>query len=94
MCERDVNKAPHNTTASLMAKITEVMATLPRATVMLACKRINRRNFISVVEPMQEHGKGCGPPHSSECSGRISLICVHYCKYYSNFITENTEMAG
>jgi hypothetical protein len=43
VCERDVNKAPHNTAASLMAKITEVMATLPRATVSLACKRFRRR---------------------------------------------------
>jgi hypothetical protein len=28
VCERDINKAPHNTAASLMAKIMEVMANL------------------------------------------------------------------
>ncbi len=39
VCEQEVNKAPHNTAASLMAKITEVMANLPRAMVAKACKR-------------------------------------------------------
>ena len=43
VCERDVNKAPYNTAASLTAKITEVMANLPRATVAKACKRFRPR---------------------------------------------------
>ena len=32
VCERDVNRAPHNTGASMMAKIMEVMGILPRET--------------------------------------------------------------
>jgi hypothetical protein len=46
--ERDVNKAPHNTAASLIVKATEVMTTLLRATMALACKRFRRR-----IEPMR-----------------------------------------
>jgi hypothetical protein len=48
VCEWDVNKAPHNAAASLMAKITEVMANLPRTTVAKACKRFQPR--IKAVE--------------------------------------------
>jgi hypothetical protein len=43
VCEWDVNKARHNTAASLMAKITEVMANLPRSTMAKACKRFRLR---------------------------------------------------
>jgi hypothetical protein len=43
ICERDVNKAPHNTATSLMAKITELMASLLRATVAKACKHFRLR---------------------------------------------------
>jgi hypothetical protein len=39
ICERDVNRNPHNTAASLKAEITEVMANLPRDTVVKACRR-------------------------------------------------------
>jgi hypothetical protein len=41
--ERDVNRIPHDTAASLKAKITEVMANLPRATVAKACRRLHHR---------------------------------------------------
>jgi hypothetical protein len=49
VCELDVNKVPHNTAALLIAKITEVMATLPRASVALA-SRLSRRSIEAVVE--------------------------------------------
>jgi hypothetical protein len=49
VCERDVNKVPHNTAASLMAKITEVMANLPRDTLAKACRRFRQR-IEAVVE--------------------------------------------
>jgi hypothetical protein len=39
ICEQDINKAPHNTVASLVAKIMEVMANLPRDTMEKLCKR-------------------------------------------------------
>ncbi len=48
-CEREVNKAPHNTAASLVAKIKEVMANLPRDTVAKACRRFRHR-IEAVVE--------------------------------------------
>jgi hypothetical protein len=47
--EGDVNKAPHNTATSLMAKIMEVMANLLRATVAKACKRF-RPHIKAVVK--------------------------------------------
>ena len=43
VCEQEVNKAPHNTLASLQAKITEVMGSLPRDTVAKACRRFRHR---------------------------------------------------
>ncbi len=46
MCERDT---PHNTATLLMAKITEVMANLPRGTVAKACKRF-QLHIKAVVE--------------------------------------------
>ncbi len=49
VCERDVNRGPHNTRASLMAKITEVMGSLPRDTVGKACRRFRHR-IEAVVE--------------------------------------------
>ncbi len=49
VCERDVNRAPHNTLASLRSKITEVMASLSRDTVVTACKRFRNR-IEAVVE--------------------------------------------
>jgi hypothetical protein len=47
--ERDVNKPPHNTAASLVAKITEVMVNLPRDTVAKTCRRFCQR-IEAVVE--------------------------------------------
>jgi hypothetical protein len=47
VCEFDVNKLTHNSAALLMAKITEVMANLPRTIVALACKQF--RHCILVV---------------------------------------------
>ncbi len=38
--EREVNKQPHNTLASLRAKISEVMAYKDREVVIHACKRL------------------------------------------------------
>ena len=38
-----MNRAPHNTAASLMSKITEVMGNLPRDTVAKACRRFRSR---------------------------------------------------
>jgi DNA-binding Lrp family transcriptional regulator len=49
ICERDVNKVPHSTAASLMAKISEVMANLPRHTVAKSCRRFRGR-IEAVVE--------------------------------------------
>jgi hypothetical protein len=49
VCERDVNRSPHNTAASLKEKITDVMANLPRDTVAKACRRFRRR-IEAVVE--------------------------------------------
>ena len=43
VCEREVNKRPHSTKASLKAKITEVMASLDKAMVASACKRFRSR---------------------------------------------------
>jgi hypothetical protein len=43
VCERDVNKAPHNNVASLVTKIKEVVASLPRDTVAKACRRFRQR---------------------------------------------------
>jgi hypothetical protein len=37
VCEREVNKQPHNTMASLKAKISEVMADIERKVVIRAC---------------------------------------------------------
>jgi hypothetical protein len=47
--ERDVNRSPHNTAASLKAKITDVMANLPRDTMAKACRRFRQR-IEAVVE--------------------------------------------
>jgi len=49
--EQDVNRAPCNTVASLMAKITEVMDNLPRDTMGKASKR-----FCSRIEAVVEAG--------------------------------------
>ena len=49
VCERDVNRAPHNTGASMMAKIMEVMGNLTRVTVAKACQR-----FCSWIEAVTE----------------------------------------
>jgi hypothetical protein len=49
MCERDIDKVPHNTAASLMAKLAEVMANLPRATVANTYKRFRR--YIEALVP-------------------------------------------
>lgn len=43
VCEREVNKRPHNTKDSLMAKITEVMANLNKTMVSSACQRFRSR---------------------------------------------------
>jgi hypothetical protein len=43
VCEQDINKAPHNTVTSLVAKIMEVMANLPRDTMEKVCKRFHRK---------------------------------------------------
>ena len=48
-CEVLVNKAPHNTSGSLMAKIKEVMADLDRDTVARACRSLRPR-LEAVVE--------------------------------------------
>ena len=37
--EREVNKQPHNTQASLKAKISEVMTNIERENVILTCQR-------------------------------------------------------
>jgi hypothetical protein len=50
VCEQEVNKAPHNTAASLVAKITEVMANLPRDT--KTCRRFCQR-----LEAVMEAGR-------------------------------------
>jgi hypothetical protein len=42
--EREVNKQPHNTLASLRAKISEVMAYKDREVVIRACKRLQPRD--------------------------------------------------
>ena len=49
--EQEVNRAPRNTVAKLIAKITEVMGNLPRDTVGKACKR-----FWSMIEYVVEAG--------------------------------------
>ena len=46
-----MNRAHHNTAASLMAKISEVMGNLPRDTVAKACRRFQKR-----IEAMVEAG--------------------------------------
>jgi hypothetical protein len=38
--EREVNKQPYNTLASLRAKISEIMAYMDREVVISACKRL------------------------------------------------------
>jgi transposase len=43
VCEREVNKQPHNTMASLKAKISEVMADMDRKVVIRACKKFRSR---------------------------------------------------
>jgi len=43
VCELHVNKAPHNTVESLVAKIKEVMGNLDRDTVEKACRRFRSR---------------------------------------------------
>jgi len=47
--EREVNKRPHNTVASLKAKISEVMADMDRKVVIRACKKFQSR-IEAVVE--------------------------------------------
>jgi hypothetical protein len=47
--ERDVNKQPHNTLASLRAKISEVMAYVNREIVILSCQK-----FWSQIEAVME----------------------------------------
>ncbi len=49
VCERDVKRSPHNTATSLKAKITEVMANLPRDTLAKACRKFRQR-IEAVVE--------------------------------------------
>jgi hypothetical protein len=49
VCERDVNRSPHNTAASLKAKIMDVMASLPRDTMAKACRKFCHR-IEAVVE--------------------------------------------
>jgi len=46
---REVNKQPHNTLASLRAKIAEVMANMNREVVIRACKK-----FSSQIEAVVE----------------------------------------
>jgi hypothetical protein len=41
--EREVNKQPHNTMASLRAKISEVMADMDREVVIHPCKKFRSR---------------------------------------------------
>lgn len=43
VCEREVNKRPHNTKASLKTKITQVMAGLDKDMVANACRRFRSR---------------------------------------------------
>lgn len=43
VCEREVNKCPHNTKASLKTKITQVMAGLDKDMVANACRRFRSR---------------------------------------------------
>jgi hypothetical protein len=43
VCEKEVNKAPHNTIASLVATIKQVMGNLDRDTVAKACRRFRSR---------------------------------------------------
>jgi hypothetical protein len=47
--EREVNKQPHNTLASLKAKISEVMTNMDREIVILPCQR-----FWSQIEVIVE----------------------------------------
>jgi hypothetical protein len=47
--EREVNKQPHNTQASLKAKISEVMTNIEREIVILLCQR-----FWSQIEAVVE----------------------------------------
>ena len=47
--EREVNKQPHNTQASLKAKISEVMTNIEREIVILTCQR-----FWSQIEAIVE----------------------------------------
>ena len=47
--EREVNKQPHNTQASLKAKISEVMTNIDREVVILTCQR-----FWSQIEAIVE----------------------------------------
>jgi len=49
--EQEVNRAPRNTAASLIAKITEVMGNLPRDIIANACQR-----FCSRIEAVVEAG--------------------------------------
>jgi hypothetical protein len=53
VCERQVNKQPHNTVASLKAKILEVMADIDRKVVIRACKKFRSR-IEAVVEASGE----------------------------------------
>jgi hypothetical protein len=54
--EREVNKHPHNTLASLNAKILVVMAKIDREVVITACKRVQPR-IEAVVEANDEFMK-------------------------------------
>ena len=47
--EREVNKEPHNTLASLSAKISEVMADTEREVIISACQKFSSRSE-AVVE--------------------------------------------
>jgi hypothetical protein len=49
VCEKDVNRALHNTVDSLVAKIKEVMGNLDRDTLAKACRRFRTR-LEAVVE--------------------------------------------
>jgi hypothetical protein len=51
--EREVNKHPHNTLASLRAKILVVMAKVDREVVIPACKRVQPR-IEAVVEENED----------------------------------------
>jgi len=42
--EREVNKEPHNTLASLRAKILEVMADIEREVIISACQNFSSRS--------------------------------------------------